>query len=174
MAMTEAATVPVMARAPRRRRSPRRRARPAPGRKLAHAFEQVLGQAAALEDHAHEGEERDREQQVVRHDAEHPIGSACRNSRSAGPRSPITPKERPRAESEGDRKPISMNRISPTNIAGAARPYSEHQRVPAAVIALCQLIAAALVVDGLDTDPAQGRDALDELGRPLQQDEAEA
>ena len=32
---------------------------------LAEAFEQILGQAAAFEDHAHEGEERDRQQQLV-------------------------------------------------------------------------------------------------------------
>ena len=33
-------------------------------------FEQILGQAAALQHRAHEGEERDREQQVVRDDRE--------------------------------------------------------------------------------------------------------
>ena len=36
---------------------------------LAEAFEQILGQPAALEDGAHEGEERDRQQQLVGDDA---------------------------------------------------------------------------------------------------------
>jgi hypothetical protein len=38
---------------------------------LSRALEEVLGKAGALEDRSHESEERDREQQVVRHDAEH-------------------------------------------------------------------------------------------------------
>ena len=41
---------------------------------LADPFEQVLGEAAALEDRAHEGEERDGEQQVVGDDAEDALG----------------------------------------------------------------------------------------------------
>ena len=37
---------------------------------LADGIEQILGHAAAFQDQAHEGEERDRQQRVVRHDAE--------------------------------------------------------------------------------------------------------
>jgi hypothetical protein len=39
---------------------------------LTCAFEQVLGQAAAFKDRPHEREERDRQQQLVGQDAEHP------------------------------------------------------------------------------------------------------
>jgi hypothetical protein len=38
---------------------------------LAHGFEQVLGHPGSLQDDAHEGEERNRQQGVVLHDAEH-------------------------------------------------------------------------------------------------------
>ncbi len=41
---------------------------------LAEAVEQILGEAAALQDRTHQGEERDREQGVVRQDAEYPLG----------------------------------------------------------------------------------------------------
>ncbi len=41
---------------------------------LAHAVEHVLGEPAAFEDRAHEGEERDGEQQIVRNDAEYALG----------------------------------------------------------------------------------------------------
>ena len=73
MAMTDAATVPVMA--PENRADDDHRIRKAArhgAEQLARPFKQVLGQTAALEDRAHEREERDRQQQVVRHDAEQP------------------------------------------------------------------------------------------------------
>ena len=41
---------------------------------LAHRVEQVLGEPAALQDRAHEGEERDRQQQLVGGDAEDALG----------------------------------------------------------------------------------------------------
>ncbi len=56
MAITEAATVPVIAP------------------ELPQPVEQVLGEAAALEDRAHQGEEGNRQQRVVGEDAEHTLG----------------------------------------------------------------------------------------------------
>src|SRR5262249_5444984 len=41
---------------------------------LSDRIEQILGQPAALEDGAHEGEERNREQKIVGDDTEHLIG----------------------------------------------------------------------------------------------------
>ena len=65
---------------------------------LAHRVEQVLGQAAALEDRAHEGEERDRQQQLVRRRCRRcaraaPAAARSRSSRarSRGSRSPGPP-----------------------------------------------------------------------------------
>ena len=40
-------------------------------------IEQVLGQPAAFEDRAHEGEERDRQQQIVGDDAEQLVGQVA-------------------------------------------------------------------------------------------------
>ena len=44
---------------------------------LADGIEQVLREPAALQDRAHEGEERDRQQQVVRDDAEQLVGQVA-------------------------------------------------------------------------------------------------
>ena len=71
MAMTEAATVPVIA--PENRADEDHRiGQPAAHRaeQLSDRIEQILRETAALEDRAHKGEERDREQKVVRDDAE--------------------------------------------------------------------------------------------------------
>ena len=48
-------------------------------------IEQILGEAAALEDRAHEGEERDRQQQVVREDAEELVGEVAEKVRRDQP-----------------------------------------------------------------------------------------
>ena len=71
MAMTEAATVPVIG-AEQRTDQDHRIGEPAAHRpeQLAHGVEQILGEAASLQDRAHEGEERDRQQQLVAGDAE--------------------------------------------------------------------------------------------------------
>jgi len=68
--MTAAATTPVVAASSAPTRITRRPARRAPGEHLADGLEQVLGHARALEDDAHQREERDRQQRVVLHDAE--------------------------------------------------------------------------------------------------------
>jgi len=70
-AITEAAMVPESA--PKIAHQDHRVGEPAghAAEELSGALEQVLGETGALEDRAHESEERDREQQVVRHDAEH-------------------------------------------------------------------------------------------------------
>ncbi len=52
-----------------------------PPEHLAGRLEQILGHAAALEDQPHEGEERDREQGVVAHDAEHPFRQSLQQLR---------------------------------------------------------------------------------------------
>ena len=54
---------------------------------LSNRIEQVLGQTAALEDRAHEREERDRQQQVVRDDAEQLIGEVAEKVRRDEPAS---------------------------------------------------------------------------------------
>ena len=78
IAMTDAATVPVIA--PRTGADKNHRIGKATAnrpKQLAEGIEKVLCQATPLENRAHEGEERDRQQQVVRDDAEQLIGQVA-------------------------------------------------------------------------------------------------
>ena len=92
---------------------------------LAGAFEQVLGEAAALEDRAHEGEEGDGEQELVGDDAEEAIGQRLQEDLLKCPVTmPITPKPRPSAARvKATGKPIRKNTISAPNISGGMTPY---------------------------------------------------
>ena len=68
--MTEAATTPVVAASSAPTKIDRVGEAAAHGaEQLADGFEQVLGHARAFEDQPHEGEERDRQQRLVRHHA---------------------------------------------------------------------------------------------------------
>src|SRR5262249_13467273 len=51
-------------------------------KQLSDGIEQVLREAAALEDRPHEREERDREQEVIRDDAEQLIGQVAEKIRA--------------------------------------------------------------------------------------------
>jgi hypothetical protein len=52
---------------------------------LADRIEQILGEPAAFEDRAHEGEERDRQQQIVRDDAVELVGEVAEEVRPDQP-----------------------------------------------------------------------------------------
>ena len=82
IAITDAATVPVIAPriAPTKITAYDMPPRTGPNN-CPIEFEQVFGEAAALQDRAHEGEERDRQQQVVRDDAEQLIGEVAEEVR---------------------------------------------------------------------------------------------
>ena len=116
MAITEAATVPVTA--PRiAPTSTTAKARP-PGtgaEELARALEQVLREAASFQDRPEEGEERDREQKVVRHDAERPVGQRLQELRSeiADLDRQHPEEEAERRQREGDRKAEEQEETSP-------------------------------------------------------------
>ena len=162
MAITDAATVPVIAP----RIAPTmidRVGEPARHRaeQLTDAFEQVLGEAASLEDRAHEGEERDRQQQVVRHDAERPVGQRLKELRSE-----VADLDRRDAEGEAEGgsekatgKPISRKAIRPANIVGAMYPYSSMRRVR------FRLLKGPFVFGGLVDVATQSGDALDRARR---------
>ena len=73
---------------------------------LADGFQQILGHAAALEDDAHEREERDRQQRVVLHDAEYPQrqGLEQRRPEQAGLHADEAESQAGGRQAEGDRK----------------------------------------------------------------------
>jgi hypothetical protein len=100
--ITDAATTPVVAAssAPTKITA---YARPAANRaeQLPDGVEQVLRHSAALQDQPHEGEERDREQRVVRHYAPDPLGQRLQQRFLQEPRwIPRMPKPIPTAASE--------------------------------------------------------------------------
>ena len=100
---------------------------------LADRIEQVLGQAAALEDRAHEGEERDRQQQVVGDDAEQLIGEVAEEVGRDQPEL-----DADEAEEQAGRRQRERRRIADQHEEDHA---AEHQRRH--VVARMKLIAAA-------------------------------
>ncbi len=74
---------------------------------LADRIEQVLGEAAALEDRAHEGEERDRQQQVVRDDAVELVGEVAEKVRPDQPELDADEAEEQAGRRERERRRIA-------------------------------------------------------------------
>ncbi len=121
MAMTEAATVPVIG-AEQRADQDHRIGEPAAHRpeQLAHGVEQVLGEAAAFEDRAHEGEERDRQQQLVGGDAEDALRQRLQQDEVEMPEI-----DREEAEAQADERQRERDRIADQQEDDEPR---EHQR----------------------------------------------
>ena len=89
---------------------------------LADRVEQVLGHAAALEDQSHEGEERHREQRVVRHDAADALGQRLQQRGLQQPELDADQAEQRCRRRRARRRPGSRaaaRRSAPTNISGA-------------------------------------------------------
>src|SRR5690606_12973183 len=82
---------------------------------LPHGVEQVLGHAASLQDEPHEGEERHREQRVVRHDAEDALGQRLEEHGAQQPEL-----EADEAEEDAERREREGDRV--------AEEQEEHQR----------------------------------------------
>src|SRR5262245_47236541 len=87
---------------------------------LAEAVEQVLGEAAALEDRAHQREEGDREQSVVGEDAEHALGQRLHQAEVEEPRV-----DRDEAERQAHRGERERHRVADQHEDDQPR---EHQR----------------------------------------------
>ena len=131
---------------------------------LADGVEQVLGHAAALEDQAHEREERDREQRGIAHDAEHALGqrlqqrglqqahARCRSRRRTG----RSRRARTRPDSRAAGTPPG-----PPNISGAISS-SDIRRAPSS---RCRRDRGCR--------PFEERDALDDFGNALQREQRE-
>ena len=146
---------------------------------LADGVEQVLGHAAALEDQPHEGEERHREQRVVRHDRRRCARGSAWNS--AGVQQAELDAERGRRRCRWRRartRPDSRaagTRSGDANMSGAM--FAMRKAVmPSSPRCLAQRFGQQLLVGrtfvpsrvGIGNQAAQEGDALDQLRDALQ------
>ena len=135
---------------------------------LPDRIEQVLGQAAALEDGAHEREERDRQQQVVGDDAEQLIGEVAEKVRRDEPQLDADEAEEQAGRRQRERRRIADQHEEDHAARTSAAPCCREQGS-----LRCSL--QRLLVFEFDIDHMLERgDALDDLGDALQGHQGEA
>ena len=132
---------------------------------LSDRIEQILGEPAALEDRAHEGEERDREQQVVRDDAEQLVGEIAEEVGTDQPKL-----DADEAEEQAGRRERECRRIADQHEQDHAPEHQGRHVLPNEInhcSGFSYSNSQSMVMD-------ERRDALDELRDALQRHQREA